>query len=45
MLVGLGYSTEDLGNQSLKPNFYFTSKEKEDFEKLEPMVEQLESAL
>lgn len=31
LLILMGYKTRDLGNPSLKPNFYFSSDEKEDF--------------
>jgi len=31
LLILMGYKTRDLGNPSLKPNFYFSSSEKEDF--------------
>lgn len=32
LLILMGYKTRDQGNPSLKPNFYFSSSEKEDFQ-------------
>jgi hypothetical protein len=35
LLIMMGYTTQDLGNPDLKPNFYFSSRVKDDFIQIE----------
>ena len=45
LLICLGYRAEELGNQNLKPNFYYGSRDEKDFEELEFMTNEISQAL